>query len=266
MSLLRSSGLVGRFLSPGCSHLMARLPEATIVGAATQLVCAYGAALFFRSINLARRDKKITLAAGGATGGVTYRQTHRRTDIFFRCRGAFGAGAATKAGSASAEALTFFVFSNDVNVRLLPVWLLARGGSCRSGRGFRGGRADIRQGVFQTLAARGAESGRIMSFRHHAPGYARDAFQAFCPSGMAAGMRICGHSLRGRVRICRCATFQRRGLGRARCARGFGCAWLFVSPRGCLGTRGVGRGGFGSTRSLFRVGGTRCLFGIETAE
>ena len=64
-------------------------------------------------------------------------------------------------------------------------WLA--GAAAALGGVFGDGGADIRQGVFQTLAARGTESGRIMSFRHHAPGYARDAFQAFCPSGLAGG-------------------------------------------------------------------------------
>ena len=133
-------------------------------------------------------------------------------------------------------------------MRLLPVWLLARGGSCRLSGDFGESRADIRQGASQALAAGGTDPGRIMSFRHHAPGYARDAFQAFCPSGLA-GARLRRHSLRRGVRICRCATFQ------TRCIRIFGCALFFVSPGGYPGTRGFGsRGGIRGTRSVYQIG------------
>ena len=138
-------------------------------------------------------------------------------------------------------------------MRLLPVWLLARGGSCRLSGDFGESRADIRQGASQALAAGGTDPGRIMSFRHHAPGYARDAFQAFCPSGLA-GARLRRHSLLRGVRICRCATFQRRGLWSTRSSRIFGCALFSVSPRGCLGTRGVGRSEFLWTGSVYQIG------------
>ena len=179
MSLLRSS-LWWRRLYPGLLAPTARLPGATIVAPlrGSEAPTARGLLLWWVPLDESRA---------------------RGTKIF-------------------TDVVAINVFSNDVNVRLLPVWLWARGGSCRLNRDFRGGRADIRQGVFQTLAAGGTDSGRIMSFRHHAPGYARDAFQAFCPSGLA-GARLRRHSLLRGVRICRCATFQRRGLGGTRRAR-----------------------------------------------